>query len=130
MTDPPPGTMLEIHRPHEGRKARNWGVFFGGVALLAGVVLGVPAVYRSNRAQDRYNRELSCRAQINNATTAVNASIILDFTDLSLASIGNIDRADAVASLQADRKRAAVLKPIQLAAVETCHTNPNYQLPP
>lgn len=130
MTDLPAGTVVEVHRPHEGRIARNWGWFFGGLALLIAVAVGVPALIRGNAAQDRYNRVLSCRAKITNATTAINAAIILDFTDLSLASINGADKAPATRALGADRARAAQLKPIQLAAVETCNKSPDYQLPP
>lgn len=119
----------EIHRPKEGRRARNWGVFFGGIALMIAVVVGVPAIRAASRNQNRYNAEQLCRARINNATATVNASIILDFTDLSLASLAAADRGAAVVALTADRALAAELKPIQLAAVDICHKDPGY-LPP
>lgn len=121
-------TLFEIHRPGEGRKARNWGIFFGGLALLIAGLIGVPAVIHAGHNQDRYNRELSCRAQINNATTAVNAAIVLDFADAALAAGNGEDRAPATKALTADRALAARLKPIQLQAVDVCHANPDYDV--
>lgn len=120
--------LFEIHRPREGRKARNWGVFFGGLALLIAAVVGVPAVVIAGRHQDRYNRELSCRAQISNATTAINAALIADQTDLFLAVLAKGDTAPSATVLTADRALATRLKPIQLNAVVLCHQNPDYDV--
>lgn len=120
--------LFEIHRAREGRKARNWGVFFGGLAMCAAAGIGVPALIVAGRHQDRYNRELSCRAKINNATTAVNAAIVLDFADAALAAGNGADRAPATQALTADRALAARLKPIQLQAVDLCHKNPDYDV--
>lgn len=122
--------LFEIHRPREGRLARNWGVFFGGLALLLAAVIGVPALVLAGRHQDHYNRELSCRAKVNNATTAVNAAIILAFTDLSLSTAGSTERQVALRTLTLDRARATQLFPIQQDVVGICRAHPDYQLPP
>lgn len=130
--------VADVRLPKRYRYSMYIGILFAGMALLLTALVIIPVVRTASHRQAVFNAEALCRAKITNATTAVNAALIADegdlFKALIIATIAGtkLDPASTKAvgdEFTRDTAIAAVLKPIQLDAINICHRNPAYALP-
>jgi hypothetical protein len=128
--DLPPTFTAELRGPKEGRRARNIGILFLGVAALLFACWGVPSLVRAARQADRVVLEQRCRARITGASAAVDSTIIRTFANLTQAPRDGDEHTAGIAALAAATRRSAQLEPIITNFVNICRQDPSYQLPP